>query len=58
LLISENINGTNTTTHWKHRYPIPAYLIAIAVTNYSVYNDYVATGDFNVVNYVFPENLA
>ena len=58
LLISEIINGTNTTTHWKHRYPIPAYLIAIAVTNYSVYNDYVATGDFNVVNYVFPENLA
>ena len=26
------------TTHFKHRYPIPAYLIAIAVTNYEVYS--------------------
>ena len=58
LLQSEIVNGSNTTTHWKHRYPIPAYLIAIAVSNYTVYNDYVANGDFNVVNYVFPETLA
>ena len=58
LLLSEVNNGTTTTTRWKHRYPIPAYLIAIAVTNYTVYNDYVANGDFNVVNYVYPENLA
>jgi len=58
LLISEEVSGVNTVTRWKHRYPIPAYLIAIAVTNYEVYNDYVANGDFNVVNYVYPENLA
>ncbi len=57
LLISETVNGANTTTRWKHKYPIPAYLIAIAVTNYTVYNDYVANGDFNVVNYVYPETL-
>jgi len=57
LLKSEVISGNNKTTHWKHKYPIPAYLIAIAVTNYSVYNDYVANGDFNVENYVYPENL-
>ena len=58
LLQSETPQGNNTITHWKHRYPIPAYLIAIAVTNYTVYNDYVANGDFNVTNYVFPETLA
>ena len=58
LLKSEIVNGTNTTTHWKHKYLIPAYLIAIAVTDYTVYTDYVANGDFDVVNYVYPEHLA
>ncbi len=58
LLKSEIISGNNTTTHWKHRYAIPAYLIAIAVTNYTVYNDHVNNGNFDVVNYVYPENLA
>ena len=57
LLKSEIVSGNNTTTHWKHKYPIPAYLIAIAVTNYAVYNDYVSNGDFNIVNYVYPETL-
>ena len=31
ILVSETIDGDNTLFHWKHRYPIPAYLIAIAV---------------------------
>ncbi len=57
VLKSEIISGTNKTTHWKHKYPIPAYLIAIAVTNYAVYNDHVNIGDFDVVNYVYPETL-
>ncbi|MCK4562841.1 MAG: peptidase M1, partial [Flavobacteriaceae bacterium] len=57
LLKSEIVLGNNTTTHWKHKYPIPAYLIAIAVTDYSVYNDHVNIGDFDVVNYVYPETL-
>jgi len=60
LLQSEIITGANKTTHWKHRYPIPAYLIAIAVTNYSVYDNlaYEGTGDeFPVTNYVYPEDL-
>ncbi len=58
LLISETTAGANIETRWKHRHPIPAYLIAFAVTNYTVYSDYVANGDFDVVNYVYPENLA
>jgi len=58
ILKSEKTLGSSKTTHWKHNYPIPAYLIAIAVTNYSVYNDHVSNGNFDVVNYVYPETLA
>ncbi len=57
LLLSETLNGLQSTTHWKHRYPIPAYLIAIAVTNYTVYKDHVSNGNFDVINYVYPESL-
>jgi len=60
LLISETQNGLNKIYHWKTRYPIAAYLIAIGVTNYSVYSDYVRTGNdsLQVLNYVYPENLS
>lgn len=53
------VNGSNKTTHFKHRYAIPAYLIAIAVTNYSVYSHTVPNNgnSFEIVNYVYPENL-
>ena len=57
VLKSETISGNNKITHWKHKFPIPAYLIAIAVTNYEVYNDHVDIGNFDVVNYVYPESL-
>ncbi len=57
VLLSEKTSGSSKTTHWKHKHPIPAYLIAIAVTNYAVYNDHVNNGDFDVVNYVYPETL-
>jgi len=56
---SQTINGLNKTTHFKHQYPIPAYLIAIAATNYRVYSHTVPNNGnpFNIVNYVYPENL-
>jgi len=57
VLLSEKTSDSSKTTHWKHKHPIPAYLIAIAVTNYAVYNDHVNNGDFDVVNYVYPETL-
>ena len=57
LMIAETTNGNTKTTHWKHKYKIPAYLIAIAVTNYSKYSHHVTTGNFNIDNYVYPENL-
>ena len=54
------ITGANKTTHFHHSYPIPAYLIAIACTNYSVYNQTAGTApnQFPIINYVYPESLA
>ncbi len=59
MLLSETLNGAEKTYRWKHRYPIAAYLIAIAVTDYAVYSDYASVNGNNieVLNYVFPENL-
>lgn len=60
LLIDVDTDGTTATHHWKHKYPIPAYLIAIAITNYTTYVDEVPLGNdtLDVLNYVFPEDLA
>jgi aminopeptidase N len=61
ILYSETTIGSSTKYHWKHRYPIPAYLVAIAVTNYSVYSDYVPVpnaSSVEVLNYVYPEQAA
>lgn len=61
VLVEETTNGDNKTFHWKHRYPVPAYLIAIAVTKYEVYSDFVPMNDqddIEILNYVFPESLA
>ena len=56
---SQTVNGSNKTTHYKHEFPIPAYLIAIAATNYEVYSHTVANNGnpFEIVNYVYPESL-
>jgi len=56
---SQIINGDEKTTHFKHRYAIPAYLIAISVTNYEVYSHQVPNNGnpFDIVNYVYPESL-
>lgn len=53
------ISSENKTTHFKHQYPIPAYLIAIAVTNYETYSHTVPNNGnpFPIVNYVYPESL-
>ena len=57
------IVGANKITHFKHNYPIPAYLIAIAVTDYQVYNQQGGLGTpaspyFPIVNYMYPESAA
>lgn len=50
-------NGQKTT-HFRHEYPIPAYLIAIAVTNYEVFKQTVYNNGkpFDIINYVYPED--
>lgn len=57
--LSQTIHGNSKTTHFRHEYPIPAYLIAIAVTNYSVYSHTVENNGepFPIINYVYPEDL-
>ncbi|MDX1941851.1 MAG: M1 family aminopeptidase, partial [Saprospiraceae bacterium] len=60
LLISEIDTGSDRIFHWKHRYPITTYLIAIGVTNYAVFSDYLDLpgGDsLEILNYVYPEEL-
>ncbi|MCF8303586.1 MAG: T9SS type A sorting domain-containing protein [Bacteroidales bacterium] len=60
LLVEVIEDGDEHIYHWKHQYPIPAYLIAIAVTNYATYvDDYpLGNGDtMDILNYVFPEDL-
>jgi len=60
LLVSQDTSGGLTTWHWKHRYPIATYLVAIDVTTFSVYSDHVPfRGDtLQVLNYVWPEDSA
>lgn len=50
--------GNETTYHWQHDYPVVAYLVAIAVTDYFIYSDFaVLNGDsLEILNYVYPED--
>ena len=54
------INGSNKTAHFHHNYPIPAYLICLAVTDYTVYNQTGGTipNQYPIVNYIYPENFS
>lgn len=58
LEISRNVTGGNATTHFKHNYAIPAYLVAIAITNYVKKNTGTAgnTVTFPIVDYIYPES--
>jgi aminopeptidase N len=53
------INGANKTTHFHHGYAIPAYLICMAVTDYTVYNQTAGTvpNTFPIINYIYPESF-
>ena len=63
LEVSQTISVPDKTTHFHHNYPIPAYLVAIAVTNYQIYNQQGGLGTtaspyFPIVNYIYPEEAA
>lgn len=59
MLINKKEEGNRTIFTYKHNYPIPAYLIAFAATNYSYYEEKMLsiTGDSVLVeNYLYPED--
>lgn len=62
VLKSEVTTGNGFKTyHWRHRYPIPAYLISLAITNYVSFEDYVYLNNGDsilILNYVYPEDLS
>ena len=39
IMVENTINGSQRTSHFKHRFPVATYLVALAVTNYNIYND-------------------
>ena len=53
-LFSEVITGSNKRTFWQTNYPIPAYLIALGITNYTKINDTMGIPPFPFVNYLYP----
>lgn len=59
LLMGDVVNDGTRTNHWKHKYTVVPYLIAVAVTNYAVYTDTAwSLGKMvPVINYVYPETL-
>jgi aminopeptidase N len=60
ILVSDTVENGLRKMHWKHRHPITTYLVAIAVTNYASYSDWVELEDgrkIEILNYVYPENL-
>jgi len=60
ILVDSIPDGNFTTYHWKHRYPVAACLVGIAVTNYVSFSDFVEIDgkQLEVLNYVYPEELA
>jgi aminopeptidase N len=59
LIVEKSINDSQDLYHWRHRYPIATYLVAIAVTNYVAYTDYViypGNDTLQILNYVYPES--
>ncbi|WP_224998006.1 M1 family aminopeptidase [Cesiribacter sp. SM1] len=60
VLVSETEEGSDKVYHWRHRYPIATYLVAVAVTNYVAFTDLVPYDNsaIEVLNYVYPESEA
>ena len=58
-LFSETmLPGNKKTTFWQTNYPIPAYLVALGITNYTKINDVMGTPPFPFVNYVYPSTTS
>lgn len=57
---TETHEGNQITSYWAHKYPVTAYLVGFAITNYAKYTDwYVKENDSIAIhNYVYPEDSA
>ncbi len=60
VLLNTTTNGSSATSHYQHHYPIASYLVAIAVTNYSVFTNNIRINGktLPVIQYIYPENLS
>jgi aminopeptidase N len=58
IIVSDVVNAGKRTTHFKHRYPIASYLVAIACTNYVVrsYNYNINGKNLLFENWTYPES--
>lgn len=57
-LMSESISTGQKLTFWRTMYPTPAYLIALAITNYTKLNSTIGNPPFPFINYVYPSTAA
>ena len=60
VVVEDRVDAGYRKMHWKHRHPIATYLVAIAVTNYATYSDWLELEDgrkIEILNYVYPEKL-
>jgi aminopeptidase N len=58
--VVDNGNGTHTY-YWKERYSIAAYLISLAITNYTQYNTYYHYGSIDsmiITHFIYPEDFS
>ena len=58
LIVNNTVSGGFRRTEFRHRFPIASYLIALAVTNYVIYNDTVNVGNITIPiqNFGYPES--
>ncbi|MDO5509108.1 MAG: M1 family aminopeptidase [Weeksellaceae bacterium] len=55
LMSVTNLSPVLVETHWQHKYPIPAYLVSVALGDYVEYNHEVnvAGVQMPIINYVY-----
>lgn len=60
LLIERKVRNGTAVSHYKTRYPIASYLVAISVTNFSIFTDHVNLDGVSlpVISYIYPESLS
>ncbi|MFM2145240.1 MAG: hypothetical protein RL732_76, partial [Bacteroidota bacterium] len=58
LMTANTITGETRYTSFRHRYPIATYLVALAVTNYQVSDNWIVVGNDTMLlqNFSYPES--